>query len=90
MVFSVLPGVDEGAKLTVPDLVANQAASDLTKEVTTDAPLEPQGESGASIQLFFIISLLCLKRTLVPKCSELYFYVLPPPTYVFFSVAWRG
>ena len=53
--FSVLPGADEVAKSIAPDMVVNQVASDSTKEVTTDAPLEPQWESGASIQLFFII-----------------------------------
>ena len=47
MVFLVLPSVDEGAKSIVPDMMANQAAPDLTKEVTTDAPLESQGKAGA-------------------------------------------
>ena len=46
MVFSVLPGADEGEKATAPDMVANQVASDIIKEASTDAPLDPRGRAG--------------------------------------------
>ena len=52
------------ANIEARDTVVNQGASDWNKESTsdvhlethtTDAPLEPHGEVGASIQLIFII-----------------------------------